>query len=217
MRTGRLKFAICWKWIFPHVNFPSGEPSPHPKPSLQLEIREAVGNQDPFLRRISFEKKKKGCKEKKRLLFRLLTNLKNVFLYWSELILSIIYYIIINYIKPLVFKLDIAILFQSIKILKKMDHLKNSDLLPFDQFEKFLFVQVRIVLLATLSSDCHHDPFLKRRKKEWTEKKWPLFCLLTNSKKFLYKSELILSIIYYIIINYKKPLVFKLYIAILFQ
>ena len=55
--------------VFSHENFPPGEP---PKPLLQRGSaisanvgQDKVGNHDPFLRRISFEKKKKSLDRKK--------------------------------------------------------------------------------------------------------------------------------------------------------
>ena len=65
--------------------------------------------------------KRVGKKESQKcqLLFRRSTNSKNFFLYKSEWTLSIIYRLIMIYLEALVFELDIAILFQSMKILKK--------------------------------------------------------------------------------------------------
>ena len=60
------------------------------------------------------------------------------------------------YLEALVFELDIAILFQSMKILKKwMDRITKmaTALSLIDPFEKFLLVQVRINLVYHLSNN----------------------------------------------------------------
>ena len=66
-------------------------------------------------------RKRVGKKESQKwqLLIRQSTHLINFFFYKSEWVLSTIYHIITIYLEALVFGLDMAILFQFIKILKK--------------------------------------------------------------------------------------------------
>ena len=78
-----------------------------------------------FMKILKKEWEKKES-QKRQLLFRRSTNSKNFFLYKSEWTLSIIYRLIMIYLEALVLELDMAILFQFMKILKKEWEKKES-------------------------------------------------------------------------------------------
>ena len=70
--------------------------------------------------------------------------------FYKEWTMSIIYCIIINYVKPLVFELDIAILFQFMKILKKKGWKKTTH----EKWQMFFHWSTHLKMSFCASSNC---------------------------------------------------------------